>query len=313
MKLRNKRLAAGILAVVFAAAMPASAFAAETEEAVSATDTTAYTAEDLKNDISDAVTAFVNGDTETVKSYFDSTSDYVKDSAGITEEDEAEISAEINAGVETATEITEKLGALAPETEDTTDEAVAEEAADTTTDEEASTEESKKIVWVDGIWDLNLETHPGYNVELPEQLLVTYADGTKGYANVTWTEHDDVTPVDATTHNTIFEGTDSEWGFFLIHAHVEGYGRIIGVKVRITAKAPIPEEPEEPDEPVVPDEPTEPTEPEDTNKPSGDLNTSETIENVQTGENDLTMVWVLFMFSASAMAVGFTSRKFRRA
>ena len=313
MKLRNKRLAAGIMAVVFAAAMPLTAFA--DEDTVSGTDIPEYTAEDLKEGFEaakDFADKFLDFDTEGVKDVIDSAKDSVKDAVGIPNSDEIKdkIPDEVVSATDKIKDVIGNIDSALPEVDDVPG---SDDAAD---DDDASAEDSKKIFWVDGIWGLNLQVHPGYNVELPDELEVTYTDGTKGMAKVTWTETDDVSPVDATKHNTIFEGTDGEWGFFFIHAHVEGYGKIVAVKVRITAKAPIPEKPEEPTEPEQPTEPEEPTEPEqptEPEKPADPITPSEVIENVKTGENDLTMVWVLFMFSASAMAVGFTSRKFRRA
>ncbi len=325
MKIRNKRIAAGILAAVFAVAMPASAFAAE--GVVSGTDLP--TADQIHDSFMDYANSFMDKmpSVDELKDKFTSTPDLdeMKDAFDsingkfeIPNGDEIKnsIPDEFLTGSDKIKDVIDQIGNKLPGDDTTTDDTTSDDtvADDTTADDTVAddTTAENKIVWVDGIWDLNLEVHPGYNVVLPETLEVTYADGTKGHANVTWTETDNVSPVDATKHNTIFEGTDSEWGFFFIHAHVENYGTIVAVKVRITAKAPIPEEPKD-DEPVAPVDPIVPEEPEEPEDPKDPIGPSEEIENVQTGENDLTMVWVLFMFSVSAMAVTFTSRKFRRA
>lgn len=333
MKLRNKKFAAGILAVIFAAAMPVSAFAEEVSNSDVADKTPTVTVDDIKESLKDSLKkipstdelmdAVTNPDLDAMKEGLDSFNGSIKDAADLPSIDVIKEDIETyygeafeNVDTQQIKEYLEEFNKLNPDSQVDIKEFTqllkgngSTTAPSTNNETTASSTADKYIIKAEAAKAPYL-VYPGYDVELPKTATVTYNDGSTEEVPVTWTMADG-SPVDSKNHDTIFPGTENEYGYFLIYGTVENFNVKIVKGVRITTKAEKPTE----STTTTTEATTTTTEATTTTTeaaPSETTTTTDTvIENVQTGEGNYSMVWVMFMFSAAALAVTVTSRKFR--
>lgn len=336
MKLRNKKFAAGILAVIFAAAMPVSAFAEEVSNSDVADNTPAITVGDIKdslmNSLKDIPSAdeltksIIDPDLDAMKEGLDSFNGSIKDAADlpsidIIKEDIETYYGEAFENVDTQQikEYLEEFNKLNPDSQVDIEEFTellkgnGSTTAPSTNNNEttASSTADKYIIMADVEGGHPYLVYPGYDVELPEVATVTYNDGSKEEVPVTWAMVDG-SPVDAKNHDTIFTGEANEYGYFLVYGTVANYNVKIVRGVRITRDAEKPTESTTTTTEAATTTTEEATTTTTEAAPSETTTTTDTvIENVQTGEGNYSMIWVMFMFSAAALAVTVTSRKFR--